>query len=72
MVIRTTYNSEISKRANFKAACNVDHNSVFKNHMHKKKDQRETHQIANSVEITGNLFLLPISQIFIMIKKKLY
>ena len=39
--------------------------------MHEKEDQRETHQTANNDEKMGNLFLLLISQIFI-IKKKLY
>ena len=59
----------ISKRANFNIACNPNHNSVFKNHRHEKEDQRETHPNANNAEMMGNLFLLLISQIFIMIKK---
>ena len=63
--------SLISKRANLNIACNPNHNYVFKNHMHEKEDQRETHQTANNAEMMGNLFLLLISQIFI-IKKKLY
>ena len=50
-------------------ACNPNHNYVFKNHMHEKEDQRETHQTANNAEMMGNLFLLLISQIFIIKKK---